>query len=240
MSRRPPIKIRQTAAETSPESADVKRRIDSSVALQERLRSKRFDTDKPKQSSELPMAEEQETPAVAPPGELGEASSGQAGTGAGGSVQEPEQRETADTSGKAPARQQRQSPRVKADAEADGQRMSVRAIVDLETENAIVSAAAKLKQARDYVSKAMLAKARAALIARMKDKTLAAIAPEARLLLDKWQDRGTKGLETKIAVAGDDLATMRGFYNDPLGLLSDNVVVAAFVGAEMKRLIKEL
>lgn len=238
MSRRPPIKIRQTAAETSPESADVKRRIDSSVALQERLRSKRFDTDKPKQSSELPMAEEQETPTVAPPGEPGEASSGQ--SGAGGSVQEPEQGQPADTSGKAPARQQRQPPRVKADAEAEGQRMSVRAIVDLETENAIVSTAAKLKQARDYVSKAMLAKARAALIARMKDKTLAAIAPEARLLLDKWQDRGTKGLETKIAVAGDDLATMRGFYNDPLGLLSDNVVVAAFVGAEMKRLIKEL
>lgn len=248
MSRRPPIKIRQTAAETSPEAADVKRRLESSAALQARLRSQRHDADGPQAPEAAPKAGELVVPpadkmkpeALENPPAPEASAEGQGPAGQGENQSSPKGGEASAPPNEAPGQRTARPPRPSAPADSDGQRIAVRVIVDLDTENSMKEAATKLKQGRDYVAKAMLVKARAALIARMKDNTLAVIAPEARLLLDKWQDRGTKGLATKITVGAGDLADMRGFYNDPLGLLSDNAVVAAFVGAELKRLVKDL
>jgi hypothetical protein len=86
---------------------------------------------------------------------------------------------------------------------------------------------------REYVIAAYLKRSTEALRNRWKAGKLDELLSDAKLLLDQSADSGTRPERKYLALDVTMISDAQSLFDDPLGLLSENKIMSAFLGAEM-------
>ncbi|WP_298571898.1 hypothetical protein [uncultured Aliiroseovarius sp.] len=210
--RRPPLKVAPSPAAQRDETKQVEKIVESSRALQERMKKSAdsHGTAKPTNAvlDEKPSAPK---PRSKPKSKTVEQST-------------PKPADQAPTA---------HEPEAKPKTASPSRRMSICVPINLTMRNRAGEIAKKLDKDADYVINAYLKRTKQGLFERWKSGQLEDLASDANLLLDQQADKGTRQhrIDATLEEALSD--DIRSLMDDPLDLVTINKKAAAFFGAEM-------
>lgn len=229
MSRRIPMKIAPSPAGQRPENQAVENLVESSRAFQDKMRQTAGTHATPEaappetKAKREPQRQQKKAPEPAPKTPK--------------SQTEPLQEDQAKTTEPTPVKiseQGGQGPRKRVET-----RLSISILLNQTMMLDAKKIADRLGKDSDYVIAALAKTAFDKMKEVAEDGNLAQLASDARLLADQKSDGGTTSQVIKRKVDVAWIKEARILINDPLNMLNDARVIAAFVGAALMAELKE-
>lgn len=231
MSRRVPVRAKPSPASQRPEGQAEKKLVQSSRELQSRMRDKATSHAKP---SATPGGEPERTTPVQTE-EVKVAPEVAA---------KPVEPQTSQAKPR-PARKQAAKPapasvsKSEERAGGDTERYSLRVPFNLETQNAVAAMAKSYGKDTEYVASALLKQSKTELRNTWEAGDLKTLEASAKLISEQADQQGTQSQIFKATVPTKLVNDARKLFDDPLGLITDNKIVAAFVAASIYEKLKK-
>lgn len=128
---------------------------------------------------------------------------------------------------------------VSARAGTETQRLTLSVPFNLETQNAIAAMAKSYGKESAYVANALLKQSKTELKETWETGKLKSLSGSAKLISDQAEQQGTTANIFKITVPVAMIVDARDLLDDPLGLITDNKIIAVFVSASIYEKLKK-